>query len=332
MKTNRITGNTGCELNHTFDTEVVEALDPIYLSPNNDGVVFQTVVVGGYEGDPAVQESLTETYVMPAPIAGVEESGEYSIDVSSLVAGTMTVRFADALPIAPVTILGSETESQVYDKIVTATPEGWTSVNNTTSITITKDTVGANTLTIELDAGVTGAVITEDDYALGSPALTLTPGNISVYLNSATATEVAIDGTEADLAAVYAKIAAIVNLDYEFAAVGSIAITKVEAGANLIPLSIDLGSTGLTVDTSVFVPGEDADNDDVPKATSIDTEYTLDTIYNVRSGTALWNKIETIASGNTKLATIAYPVTALRINVKTAARDATTQVILRTSL
>ena len=329
-RTQRITGHSGCELNHVFETKSTGGLEPIYLSSNNNGVVFQTKVVGGYEGDPAVQEQLTETYIMPEPTPGVAESGQFSIDVTSLVAGDITVRFNDLTPDVPVTLDGTEDASAIYDLIVAATPSGWTSTKNTTSITIANDEKQANTLKIEISAGTTGIVVTEESYTLGSNPLTVTPGDIEVFYNSEEATLVTLDGTET-LGDVYDKIALSVPEGYTATDDESIVILKTVAGANIIPLSIDLGSTGITKDTSVLIPGEDENNDSVPKATSVATEYTLDTISNVRNGTALWNEIDTIASGNTKLASVAYPVTAVRLNVKTAARDSTAQVILRTS-
>lgn len=357
-RTQRITGHSGCELNHTFDTESTGALDPIYLSSNNNGVVFQTKVVGGYEGDPAVQEQLTETYVMPEEAVSTQGYNEVdfggtivgSTVISTLGIGASTyyVSYSNgAKPLAQGDDMaipfdgsyGFSPASTVTEVLAffTANDPGatWTIENGDIRITSKNPAGPGSCLQLFTPTGtgffesITGFVEYKEPVD-GATTGGLVAGDIEVFYNSAEATLVTLDGTET-LGDVYDKIALSAPEGYSATNDGSIVILKTVAGANVIPLSIDLGSTGITKDTSVLIPGEDADNDNVPKATSVATEYTLDTISNVRNGLALWNEIDTIASGNTKQAVISHPVTAVRLNVKTAARDATAQVILRTS-
>lgn len=332
MKTVRITQGSGCEFNHTFETEVANGLEPIVLSADNEGFVYQVKTTGGFEEDPASQESLVETYIVPAPTPGIAESGQFSIDVTSLVAGDINVRFNDRVPIVPVTLAGSETASQIYDLIIAATPTGWTSTNNTTNIVIANDLQQVNTLKIAISPGTTGIVVTESAYTTGlDPVSNFLPGTVSVYLNSAEATEVELLGTE-NLAGIYEKIGrGLGDQRYGASWVGNISILKVAAGANVIPLSIDLGATGLTKDTSVLTPGEDAHRGNA-KASSVKIQYSIDTRQAINASTAVWTDIETFTNGTTyKENSKTGPVSALRFFVLTPAVDSVAQILIRTA-
>lgn len=131
-------------------------------------------------------------------------------------------------------------EMTPLDTSAVAAPEGTVFISSTSA---------ADDLT-------TGAVQESLTETYVMPGGGLIPGDIEVFYNSATATLVTLDGTET-LAQVYEKIALSAPEGYTATDVEQIAITKTAVGANVIPLSIDLGTTGLTVDSSVLVPGED---------------------------------------------------------------------------
>jgi hypothetical protein len=84
-------------------------------------------------------------------------------------------------------------------------------------------------------------------WFIGGPATA--PGTISLYFNSATAVEVAIDGTEteADIVAAIIGATPVGFLSEDAYNLGiAVAITNTTASANAIPISLDPGTTGTT--------------------------------------------------------------------------------------
>jgi hypothetical protein len=98
-----------------------------------------------------------------------KEKGSYTFDVTSLVAGTMNIRFNDELPSVPIELDGSETVTEIYDLIVAATPASHLSINYASGslLEIGSITSEVNTLKILISPGVTGIVVTEVDYQEG---------------------------------------------------------------------------------------------------------------------------------------------------------------------
>lgn len=99
-----------------------------------------------------------------------KEIGAYTFDDFRLVAGTMTIRFNDELPIVPIELTGSETVTEIYDLIVAATPASHLSINHNTGalLEIGSITAESNTLTISIEPGITGVVVTEVEYQVGT--------------------------------------------------------------------------------------------------------------------------------------------------------------------
>lgn len=404
MKMEKITGYESYELNHTFDTEAVEALDHILIPAEADKLIFSFKAEAGNDDIPAVKEKLIESFIVPEGVPGVKEklveeyiipiiapataythtftitsgatvvagpkpisfstnfgatsdeaditdgmtadqvaaalraltlqnyiitgegpeviltffmlgnvlesinlemdgditctytefteNGTYeggamndltaqTIDVSSLVAGTMTVQFNDELPVVPISIVGTESASDIYDLIVLATPESHSATNFAgQALILLKNDNGANVQRIIIGPGGTGAVVNVLQYQDGVDPIGagIVPGNISIYYNSATATEVPIAGDETSSADVADKIVLYAPIGYTVATVGNtISIEKDLVGENIIPISISLGSTGITKDSSVLTPGVNEISGVVPGNISV--------YYNIASAT-----------------------------------------------
>ena len=222
---------------------VGNTIDQAEMNIDTEGVItiVSDVEDGTYEGG-----SKKEYYAL-------------SFDVTSIVAGTMVAYFNSETGV-DIVLDGTEDAVGVIGKVVAVCPETHTASNMLNqAVLITHKIAQANVIHISIDPGTTGVVVDVLAYEDGVDPTpdSLIPGNISVFYNSETPTLVAIDGTEADLAAIYEKIALSVPTGYTATHVDEIVITKTAAEANVIPLSIDLGTTGLTVDSSTLIPGKD---------------------------------------------------------------------------
>lgn len=234
--------------------------------------------------DPGVAETLSENFIVP--VGSPATSGYCDVNFGGTLLGT-----------ALLGDLGLDGVTGYYTSVVTDNPGGHATVPGTeagpltlddslTPASTVADLLAAVGMTLEsgnarmtsMTAGVDSNVAFFTPTANGLfEAMTgfvgysapvdgvaevagVVPGNISVYFNSLSAVTVALDGTETTSSHVATKIAAKIESGYtlETAEGGSVLISCDSVGAHVVPLSIAFGSTGVTADSLIFTPGQDA--------------------------------------------------------------------------
>lgn len=282
MKTVRITGYSGCELSHTFDSEATGPMDSVILSPDNEGVVFGVTGVGGNDDIPGVKEKLVETFTVPADVSvAVKESlvesfivpqGGYAPATPETLTITLTAACNNSddfligtqLNSVPVAITAGDTPEQAAAKIRAATVAGWTLTGEGAQIIMTCDTVGNNIIGAFISEAGTGVypiqVPVKGTYEGGSAkeysikGFVLTgfhAGSINVFYNSATPVAVSLAGTENE-AQIIAAIAAADHTGYSVDSISGmyLQIQDATARAHAIGLSVADVDSGLAFESA----------------------------------------------------------------------------------
>jgi len=258
----------------------------------------------------------------------------FVIDAETNNGGNITIDYNGTEVITA--ILNTDDADAIADKLVADVPTGYIANNlgEGMAIELVCEEPGAHATPISIDAGTTGVTFTDFFHTAGVDATggegALVPGNIEVFFNSDEAVEVAIEEGD-ELEDVYAKIAALEVDGYTITSDSNISIECDVGGAHTIPLSIDLGTTGITKTSSTLTEGADEFSNNA-ESVVIKTERTIDTRERIVADTAQWVTIDDDISANTYTEeAFSSPWTAIRVNCKTAESGAVARLIIRTA-
>jgi hypothetical protein len=193
----------------------------------------------------------------------MKETVVFIPDTTSIQAGSFNVFYNSATAVE-VEVVGTEDADGVLDLIIASCPASHTATKETAhgAIILEHKTAQANATPmsiVDVDSGITFQKAIEYLGADATSSGGVVPGNISVFYNSATATFVALSGSETLSSDIADKIVLQAPLGYTVSTVGqTISIEKDIVGVNAIPLSISFGSTDVTEEAKTLTLGEDA--------------------------------------------------------------------------
>ena len=328
MKTQRFTGSKGCELSVDIPTTTAGGTEAIFLSPDNKGVVFAIKPTAGVE---VIETGVTGTFHYSP---GVDEVvGEYAVATLTVTSAPTTpgdweIALFGASPVV-VTMLGTETINETASTIRSATFTGWTLSGSNEVVVFTQNTKATTTGngTLQLGSGASGSG-TWGDPVQGVTAVTGEPQIVTLTVDTGATTNLGDISVKlyggAEWITSVAKNDSANQVATKLRATPAAGWTVSGSNADVIYTH---NTNGLLTGTTVL-----ADKTGELKATSVKTQYSIDSLSRIKAGTAEWVDLDTKASGSGYFErVITYPVSALRLDVLTPAAQSVCRFIVRTS-